>query len=252
MHSKLALSAALLGLLAQVSTATTCTAKNATPLDEFISSSGGGGVGGGGGLSVDPFKWVSYAVKKRTTPDAKFANVALAIARRSADSVECSSTELCLALEGTPFCLDMYSSDFHDGVGTSGNLISGDYTLPDGRKGNLYKGPFPQPTGGAAYNAASTTTTKAADKTSEAAGAGKTSSATGASGGGEAADLVVGDEPTAAAETGAGTTAGPTATGAGQAAGTSAPAPAKTPNGAAKGKSVGVAVGGIVLGAFLL
>ena len=199
---------------------------------------------------MNPFNPLTYAVKKRrTTPDARLANVARAIAPRSADSVECSKTELCLSLENAPFCLDMYSSDFHDGTGTTGNLITGAYTLPDGRKGNLYTGPYPVPTGGAANNVVSTTTTKAEaktssapDRTSAAAGAGKTSTAGDGSGSG-AADLDIGDGPT-----GAGTTAALVAT----AAGGSAPPPVQTPNVAARGNPLGAAVGGIMLGALLL
>ncbi len=231
----------------------TCTAKNATPLDAYISASGGSG-GGDYTLRVNPFNPLTYAVKKRHTPDARLANVALAIAPRSADSVECSSSELCLSLQDAPFCYDMYTSDFHDGTGTTGNLMTGAYTLSDGRKGNLYTGPFPVPTGGAAHDAASTTTTKvpvktsaAADRTTAAAGPAKTSPASDGSDS-AAADLVIGDDPSSTGETGAGTTAAPKATGAGQ----PAQGPAQTPNAAARGKSLGAAVGGIMLGALLL
>jgi hypothetical protein len=61
---------------------------------------------------------------------------------RAVDSVECSATETCLTVQSTPFCLDVPTGDFHDGVGTTGNAFTGDYTLADERKGNLYNGPI--------------------------------------------------------------------------------------------------------------
>jgi hypothetical protein len=43
------------------------------------------------------------AVKKRTTPDARLANMANIILPRAVDSVECSATETCLTVQSTPF-----------------------------------------------------------------------------------------------------------------------------------------------------
>jgi hypothetical protein len=101
---------------------------------------------------------VSNAVKKRTTPDARLGNIAnILVARDSATSVTCSATEMCLSVEKYPFCLDLTSGDFHDGTGITGNALSGDYTLADGRKGNLYNGPYPQPTGAGSADAPATT-----------------------------------------------------------------------------------------------
>lgn len=192
---------------------------------------------------MDPFNVLTYAVKKRSTPDAKLANVAIALEARSAGSVECSATEMCFSLQNTPFCLDVLNGDFHDGVGTSGNALTGDYTLGDGRKGNLYKGPFPQPTGTAAYSLAASTTAAAA-------GAGKTGAAS--SGKTAAADAgeteAAGAGSSAAGATGAVNT--PAATGAGQSAATTTP----KNNGSGKGMSAGAALGGLmgVVGAMVL
>ncbi|KAM7203214.1 hypothetical protein V8F20_004156 [Naviculisporaceae sp. PSN 640] len=163
MRSNVAASAtALLGLLAQVSTAASCTSSNAYPIEDYISSGAGGGGGGGAGaqilLSYDIIDHaVDNAVKKRhpnippnRTPDAKFANVAYAVRRAASTSdgsVTCSTSETCLSVQKAPFCLDMMTGDFHDGTGTTGNALTGDYVLGDGRKGNLYNGPHPVPAG---------------------------------------------------------------------------------------------------------
>ncbi|KAH6854677.1 hypothetical protein B0I37DRAFT_336712 [Chaetomium sp. MPI-CAGE-AT-0009] len=225
MHTKLALSAALMGFMAQVSTATSCTSSNATPIEKYITESGGGG---GGGfdvfLSYDPFAIVSNAVKKRDTPNARLANVANIIPRDAA-SVDCSATEMCFSVQNSPFCLDVNNGDFHDGQGTTGNALTGDYTLGDGRKGNLYNGPNPQPT------AAGNADAKATPSADSGNGSGSGSGGSGAA-------------QTAASN--AGTGGGATATGV---------APAATgKSAAANGKDVGVAVVGAmgILGALLL
>lgn len=182
-------------------------------------------------ISQDPYKWVSYAVKKRTTPDARLANVANILAPRSVDSVECSATEMCLSLSNTPFCLDMTNGDFHDGLGSTGNALTGDYTLADGRKGNLYKGPYPQVTVAAA-NAATT------------AGSGSSSPATTAGSGSGSAETVSPGSGTTGSGTGAST---PTGTGA-------SPAATESKNAAVHGKVGGAGVGGAMalVGALLL
>ncbi|KAK3385734.1 hypothetical protein B0H63DRAFT_523052 [Podospora didyma] len=162
MHCKVAISAALVAVLAQVSTATTCTSQNATPVEQYINSGSGGGSGGAGRgagalVSYDIFNIVSQAVKKRATPDAKLANVVYALSRRGPnDAVECSATEMCMSVEKAPFCLDYVTGAFHDGTGTKGNAVSGDYTLADGRKGNLFNGPYPLPSGMSAGAATAT------------------------------------------------------------------------------------------------
>ncbi|KAM7201099.1 hypothetical protein V8F33_003511 [Rhypophila sp. PSN 637] len=172
MRSNVALSAAaLLGLLAQVSTAASCTSSNAYPIEDYIASTGGGG-GGSGGAGAEIFlsediigNAVSNSVKKRNpripanrTPDAKLANMVYAIRQRRADDkgVTCSVSETCLSVQKAPFCLDIISGAFHDSTGTTGNALTGDYVLGDGRKGNLYNGPHPLPSG--ASNAQTTPT----------------------------------------------------------------------------------------------
>jgi hypothetical protein len=178
------------------------------------------------------FNPLTYAVKKRT-PDAKLANIALAVTPRSAGSVECTTGELCLSAQNVPFCYDMISGAFHDGVGTTGNALTGDYTLGDGRKGNLVNDPYPQPTGVAAYSAASTTGVACASQT---ASPDSSSSADGANGGATIAST-------------------PAATGAGQSPSTE-PTASDLPkaNAAVKVKPVAAAVGGLMglLGAVML
>jgi hypothetical protein len=179
----------------------------------------------------------SNAVKKRETPDARLANLANALSPRALDSVECTATEMCFSLANTPFCLDVTNGDFHDGVGTTGNALTGDYVLADGRKGNLYKGPYPQVTAGDG-EAATTTGAGSAGGASE---TGSPAAGTGTTGDGAAAST-----PTA---TGAGASK-PSATG-GSATGGSAATPSKN---AAAGMAGGVGVGGAMalLGAVLL
>jgi hypothetical protein len=49
----------------------------------------------------------------------------------------CTSDETCFNYESELFCADPETGNFHDADGVVGNLISGEYTLPDGEKGNL-------------------------------------------------------------------------------------------------------------------
>lgn len=134
-------------------------------------------------MSYDIFSnAVSNSVKKRNphilipasrTPDAKLANIALAVRRATGDeSVTCSTSETCLSVQKVPFCLDMVTGAFHDGTGTTGNALTGDYVLGDGRKGNLYNGPHPLPgdAAGAAGGAQTTGTSAAGPRETGAAG----------------------------------------------------------------------------------
>ncbi len=85
-------------------------------------------------------------IKRRTTPDAKLAHVARALRVRGDDpSVQCTGSEVCASTKGAPFCYDEATGNFHDVANIKGNLLTGDYTLPDGRRGNLYSGPHPVP-----------------------------------------------------------------------------------------------------------
>ncbi|KAK0725839.1 hypothetical protein B0H67DRAFT_532255 [Lasiosphaeris hirsuta] len=215
---------AVLGFLAQISTATSCSSSNAIPIEQYLGSSSGGGSGGVGGvfLSYDIFNIVSQAVKKRT-PDASIANVGMLLHSRAV-SPECAASELCLSVQGDPFCLDAITGDFHDGSGTKGNAITGDYTLGDGRKGNLYKGPYPLPEGAGSTAA---TTTAATSR----------SAVTGTPSAGAGAGTEIGVDAATA-----------TATASGGAK------PTSTPNGATIGKSGGTVLGGFLamLGAGLL
>ncbi|KAK3361459.1 hypothetical protein B0T24DRAFT_641652 [Lasiosphaeria ovina] len=234
MRCSYAVSAAFVGLFVQGSTAASCTPDNATPVEQYISSGSGGGGGGGGPdpgvfLSYDIFQIVSNAVKKRMTPNAQLANIAYIVRPRVSPSLSCTATEMCFSVSKAPFCLDITTGAFRDGAGTTGNALSGDYTLSDGRKGNLYNGPYPLPSG---METAAATTTPAATN-----GGPTSSPGTGS----------------AAANPGSGTT--PAAQGSPTATGGGGPAPTTT-NGAVNGLKAqgGAAVAGVValVGAVLL
>ncbi|PMD46714.1 hypothetical protein L207DRAFT_629218 [Hyaloscypha variabilis F] len=55
----------------------------------------------------------------------------------------CASTEECLSFKGDPFCYNKAAHTFHAADGTTGNFLTGEYTLADGRVGNMYHGPYP-------------------------------------------------------------------------------------------------------------
>lgn len=146
---------------------------------------------------------------------------------------------MCFSLANTPFCLDVTNGDFHDGVGTTGNALTGAYTLADGRKGNLYTGPYPQVTvsGAAAANAGGATTTSAGG-----AGAGGASQ-TGAPSSSSAAETGAGTGTTGSvSKAGAAPSATPTGSGSG-----SGSVPSPTKNAAVGNAQAGrVAAGGVV------
>ena len=55
-----------------------------------------------------------------------------------------TATEGCFSTSsGGLFCYNFKNADIHDADGTVGNLLTGDYTLADGRKWNMNKGPMP-------------------------------------------------------------------------------------------------------------
>ncbi len=93
----------------------------------------------------------------KRSPDASLAHVALLLRPRAEEAVQCTAAETCVSTEGSPFCYNIATGDFHDSDDTKGNLITGDYTLADGRRGNLYNGPKPTPTGSGAGTAGVTT-----------------------------------------------------------------------------------------------
>ncbi|KAH8589834.1 hypothetical protein B0O99DRAFT_676349 [Bisporella sp. PMI_857] len=57
--------------------------------------------------------------------------------------LDCTPSESCLSVQREVFCVDPSTLAYHDAFGTVGNLVTGEYTLVDGRRGNLYAGPFP-------------------------------------------------------------------------------------------------------------
>ena len=74
-------------------------------------------------------------IKRRTTPNAKLTHVARALRVREDDpSVECTASEVCASTQDAPFCYDEDTGNFHDVTDTKGNLLTGDYTLADGRE----------------------------------------------------------------------------------------------------------------------
>ncbi len=138
-------------------------------------------------------------IKRRAMPDAKLVHVGLVLRPRVEESVQCATAEVCASIQGSPFCYNAATGDFHDAEGTTGNLITGDYVLADGRRGNIYNGPTPVPTGteaGAATTPATSSqaaakaaapTTAATTGAAETATTGAASSAAQASAGATAA-----------------------------------------------------------------
>ncbi|KAK5659500.1 hypothetical protein OQA88_701 [Cercophora sp. LCS_1] len=179
MRYSLAQAAAFLCLF-QTTTAASCTGDNATPIEQYLGSDGTGGGGAGGvkpGFYTEVYKVLSYAVKRSETPDARLANVAYILQRGT--SVQCTITEMCLSIQKVPFCLDITTGGFHDGDGTTGNALTGDYTLADGRKGNMYNGPHPLPSGSSTEAAATTAAAGAGATNTPGAGAAAGTSPTG-------------------------------------------------------------------------
>ncbi|KAE9370880.1 hypothetical protein N431DRAFT_442660 [Stipitochalara longipes BDJ] len=77
--------------------------------------------------------WLAIAdVKRRSLPSS--------LEKRD---LLCGSTEECLSFKGDPFCYDKTAHTFHAADGTTGNFLTGEYTLADGRIGNMYHGPYP-------------------------------------------------------------------------------------------------------------
>lgn len=121
-----------------------CTPQNATPVEELIESDSGGS---GADILTKAHDLIGGGTKRSPKPDSQLeALIVRAVLSPRATFVKCTATEMCFSLAGAPFCYDVATGDFHDGAGTTGNAISGDYTLADGRMGNLYTGPYPTPT----------------------------------------------------------------------------------------------------------
>ncbi|KAL8787771.1 MAG: hypothetical protein Q9195_007640 [Heterodermia aff. obscurata] len=90
--------------------------------------------------------------------------------RRKRATLECTSSEYCYSVQGTPVCVNTETADFHFVDGTTGSLNTGDYTLPDGQKGNYNTGPYPTETGSAspstAFDSAATSAVATGDDSS--------------------------------------------------------------------------------------
>ncbi|KAK6519493.1 hypothetical protein TWF281_003327 [Arthrobotrys megalospora] len=186
--------------------AATCDASNAldvTPYLEELSKNPGGG-----GAALDPDylqRIIDNAVKRRV--------------KRA--TLDCKSSETCVALQGFPLCFDIVAYTWRDAAGDNGNLMDGSYTLSDGRKGNLYTGPYPLPEG------ANTSMPAGASNTMP-AGASETTPAT------TPTSNSSGDDSAKTGMPDATTTGGST---------TSAPPSSQTPNGGVKvGGSMGLAI----------
>ncbi|KAK6501841.1 hypothetical protein TWF481_009662 [Arthrobotrys musiformis] len=122
----------ILSALAGTALAATCEASSAIDVTPYLANLGSGGNGGGG--SIDPdyiYRIIEYAVKRRV--------------KRA--TLDCKSSETCVALQGVPLCFDIVAYTWRDTAGDNGNLVDGSYTLADGRKGNLFTGPYPLPDG---------------------------------------------------------------------------------------------------------
>ncbi|KAK3377489.1 hypothetical protein B0H63DRAFT_219750 [Podospora didyma] len=164
-------------------TTRTCTAKNATPISALTGSNG---------IDLNPD--IDSLIKRSFTSSSSL--------QKRADSVECYVDEYCAETKGLPFCYETISGRMRDTEGTVGNLITGDYTLADGRKGNMYKGPHPQPGDGGASGETATKTTSTGK--SKATGASGSSGTTGTSGA-NAAGITDAPTGTAAADEADGT-----------------------------------------------
>jgi hypothetical protein len=144
-------------------------------------------------------------IKRRLTPDASLANVArLLHARADSESMECTSAETCASVDDAPFCYNEETGEFRDLDNTKGNILTGDYTLADGRTGNLYNGPHPVPSGSedvATTTGAAAAATAAASASTRASGTGAASNTAAAA----AATVGSTDSATAAAATAAST-----------------------------------------------
>ncbi|KAK6535351.1 hypothetical protein TWF694_001813 [Orbilia ellipsospora] len=57
--------------------------------------------------------------------------------------IHCTLSETCYKLEQIPFCLVERTFRWRDSAGGFGTVVTGDYTLGDGRMGNIYFGPHP-------------------------------------------------------------------------------------------------------------
>lgn len=58
-------------------------------------------------------------------------------------------------------CAGNSTHTFHAADGTTGNFLTGEYTLADGRQGNMYHGPYPTNTIAAAASTTQTESTAA-------------------------------------------------------------------------------------------
>ncbi|KAK6348495.1 hypothetical protein TWF718_006285 [Orbilia javanica] len=191
----------ILSGLAATTLAATCEASNALDVTPYLQDLGKN-TGSGGGSALDPdyiYRIINNAVRRRV----------------KRDTLDCKSSETCVALQGVPLCFDIVAYTWRDTAGDNGNLLDGSYTLSDGRKGNLYTGPYPLPDGSTLTVSPSTATPTSDSKANSSASA-KT-------------------------ETPNATTPGATSAAGGST--TSAPSASQTPNGGVKvGGGMGLAV----------
>ncbi|KAK3937806.1 hypothetical protein QBC46DRAFT_391806 [Diplogelasinospora grovesii] len=129
--------ALLLGftVIASLALADTCTNANAKPVDVVADA-----VAAGITLVEAEFllylAWlIAHLIIKRDDD--------LTILTIRADALTCAADELCLSLKNKPFCYNRGTYQFHTADGTTGNVKTGDYTLPNGKQGNIYHGPYP-------------------------------------------------------------------------------------------------------------
>ncbi|KAL6400166.1 hypothetical protein AUP68_15859 [Ilyonectria robusta] len=131
----------LLALFALVSIARSCTLQTATSLEQYLENGSGAG---SADITNEAHDLLDGGLSKRGSELG--ALVLLGVLNPRATSLKCTATETCFSFLDVPFCVSLTTWDYHDADETTGNLLSGDYTLADGQKGNLYKGPFPTPT----------------------------------------------------------------------------------------------------------
>jgi hypothetical protein len=143
--------AATTGIAAAEST--TCDSSIAYPIDNFSTQSpppsgytggtGSTGVSGTTGTSNCDAACQAYIVNQQLQTSQQLSSIwastganVVGLAKNrvkrgtSTQSLACSSTELCLSLEGVAFCINPDTYDFRDVYGGQGNVLTGTYVVP--------------------------------------------------------------------------------------------------------------------------
>ncbi|PMD25904.1 hypothetical protein NA56DRAFT_685743 [Hyaloscypha hepaticicola] len=87
--------------------------------------------------------WEIIEVSWLAIADVKKRSLLTSSSSLSKRDLVCTASEECLSFKGDAFCYNKSAHTFHAGDGTTGNFLTGEYTLADGRVGNMYHGPYP-------------------------------------------------------------------------------------------------------------